>query len=181
MTGLIANDPAELKNAYAQSSSNDDEISAEEASRLAGENNPALIPVENSNGRRFGNANRGCILFVINPGVLGTSIESKELSSKLMNGRSGNVQVYSPSSNFSVTLDAPLGFSAFPAGGSESVVMSASFLGQGDTNFSERDGTSGIRLKRGLTNLQTHLSASRSDGMPFPAGTYAAELTVRCE
>lgn len=157
-------------------------LTEEEAIRLANAHNPFLIPASGAGGRRFGFANRrACGIFVINPGILGTSIETNELSSKIMNGRAGIVQVFAGRRRYSLSIDPPRGFSAFPPGGNHSVVMSSSYYGRGDTNFSERDGTSRVRLRRGLTTVLTHLNAQRSDGSTFPAGQYSAELTVRCE
>ena len=162
--------------------SEEEEISAEEAALLAGENNPALIPLSDNNGRRLGYANRpSCQIFIVDPGRLGASIENTSLDSKLMNGRPGTVQVFARTGNYRLSIDPPLGFSASPVGGSTAVVMRATFSGQGKTNFSERDGNTAIRLRRGLTTIRTHLTASRTDGNPFPPGNYSAEVTMRCE
>ena len=144
--------------------------------------NRTLIPLTDPiNEMGNGNGNQSCTILVTEPGVLGSSIENREMNSKLLGGRPGGAQVSTTNASYTLTLDAPLGFNASPADGNANVTMSASLLGSGVTNFSETPGNIGIRLKRGLTNVQTHLSATRTDNRPFPAGYYSATVTMRCE
>ena len=138
-----------------------------------------LAPV--GNGNNMGNGNQTCEIIVVSPGSIGASIENKVLSSKLMGGRAGTAHINATNSSYSLSVDNPVGFTAMPAGGSDGVIMTASFMGNGDTNFSETPGNYNVRIKRGLTIVQTHMTAERTNGIPFPAGYYSAEITLRCE
>ena len=135
----------------------------------------------NGNGNGDGNGNQSCQILVVNSGNLGSGLENNTLSSKIYGGKSGSAQIVTTNGSYSLSIDPPLGFSASPVGGNQNVTMNASYSGQGVTNFSETPGTIDIRLKRGLTVVDTHLTAKKSDGQPFPAGFYSAEVTLRCE
>ena len=151
-----------------------------DTARRAGANIPTNRPVV-SNRRGVGNANRGCRIVVVSNGTLGPNIENTQLSTKVMNGRAGVAHVHTDRGSYRLSVDQPLGFSAFPSGGSSGITMGASFEGQGATNFSLRRGDAEVRLKRGMTIVRTHLVASRTNGMPFPAGQYSSDLGLRCE
>ncbi|MGI9350249.1 MAG: hypothetical protein ACR2O3_01695 [Rhizobiaceae bacterium] len=144
--------------------------------------NGTLIPLpDTANEMRNGNSNQSCTILVTEPGTLGSSIENLEMNSKLLGGRPGGAQVSTTNASYTLSVDPPLGFSTSPPNGSSNVNMTASFLGTGVTNFSETPGNISIRLRRGLTVVKTHLSATRTDSNPFPAGFYSATVTLRCE
>lgn len=135
-----------------------------------------LAPVTGSN-----NDQQSCEIVVISPGTIGSSIENKVLSSKLIGGRAGTANITAKNASFNLSVDNPFGFSTTPPGGNASVAMKASFIGHGTTNFSETPGSHSVEINEGLTVVQAHLTAERTDGNPFPAGYYSAELTLRCE
>ncbi len=133
-----------------------------------------------SNGKNKNNKH-SCEIVVVSPGTIGANIENRVLSSKLIGGRAGTAHIKATNSSYSLTVDNPVGFSTMPAGGSNGVIMTASFMGNGVTNFSETPGNYDVRIKKGLTIVQAHMTAERTDGDPFPAGFYSAQLTLRCE
>jgi len=156
-----------------------DEKKNNEDNNNAQTQNP-LLPVPNT-GTANASQNQSCTIVVTQPGTLGSGIENLQLSSKIFNGRPGIASVTTTNGSYRLTLDRPLGFTGSPAGGNSNITMTASFLGRGVTNFSEQPGNVGIRLKNGLTIVETHLTAGRNDGVPFQAGHYSAQLTLRCE
>ena len=124
--------------------------------------------------------NNYCQIVLGNEGVLREVPGLFELSSKSAGGRPGSAQVMTSNASFRVSIDTPLGFHSAPRDGNNGVVMAASYSGHGASNFSETPGSIQHKLKKGLTNIEAHLVAHRN-GEPFPAGNYAAVLTLRCE
>lgn len=124
--------------------------------------------------------NQTCLIAVGTSGVIAPNIEATELSSKGYGGAPGSVDVLTSAGSFSLVVEAPLGFSLSPVGGNDDVTFSASYSGFGATAFSEQPGKIPVRLKNGLTSIQTHLVATRASGL-FPSGLYRADLIVRCE
>ena len=124
--------------------------------------------------------NNYCQIVLGNEGVLREVPGLFELSSKSAGGRPGSAQVMTSNASFRVSIDTPLGFHSAPKDGNNGVVMAASYSGHGASNFSETPGSIQHKLKKGLTNIEAHLVAHRN-GEPFPAGNYAAVLTLRCE
>lgn len=139
-----------------------------------------LIPLIDTDARN-GSNNQACTIIVTETGVLGSGFENLEMGSKVYGGRAGVAQVMTTNGSYSLSLDPPLGFSAAPAGGNSNVNMITSFQGSGVTNFSETPGNLSIRLKNGTTTVQTHLTAKRTNNLPFPAGYYSTAVTLRCE
>lgn len=125
--------------------------------------------------------NNFCQIVLVNEGNLHEIPGTYKLSSRGSGGQPGVAQVTATNAGFRVTIDQPLGFMNAPAGGNSSVLMKASYSGSGSSNFSETPGDIEQRLSRGTTTIETHLVAERTDGTPFPAGRYTAELTLRCE
>lgn len=121
-----------------------------------------------------------CQIVLGNEGVLREVPGLFELSSKSGGGRPGTAQVMTSNSSYRLSVDAPLGFHTAPKGGNDGVVMTATFNGHGASNFSETPGNIQHKLKRGTTSIEAHLVAHRN-GEPFPAGNYAAVITLRCE
>ena len=124
--------------------------------------------------------NNYCQIILGGEGVLREVPGLLELSSKSAGGRPGSAQIMTSNASFRVSIDAPLGFHTSPRDGNNGVVMAASYSGNGASNFSETPGDIQHKLKKGITNIEAHLVAHRN-GEPFPAGNYAAVLTLRCE
>ncbi len=156
----------------------DDDIlpsNEEEILREAIENPSEFKAAPGARGNNF------CQIVLVNEGNLHEIPGTYKLSSKGGGGRPGVAQVTTSNSSYRVTVDQPLGFINAPFGGNSSVLMKASYSGSGSSNFSETPGDIEQKLKRGTTTIETNLVAERSDGTPFPAGRYTAELTLRCE
>lgn len=121
-----------------------------------------------------------CAIVLVEAGQLRQGVDGMELSSKLAGGRPGVIQVSAKGGRFRLSIDDPVGFRNAPTNGNQDMTLIRSFLGYGATNFAERPGSSSVQLKNGDTTIETHLVAQRISD-PFPAGSYDAELTVRCE
>ncbi|MEM9280128.1 MAG: hypothetical protein AAGA76_16320 [Pseudomonadota bacterium] len=128
-----------------------------------------------------GNGTQSCQILIVNPGIINPNIENTELSSKVYGGRAGVAQITTTNASYSISIDQPLGFSGTPVGGNDSVNMTTSFSGNGATNFSEKPGNVQTRLESGTTLVETHLTARRLTGDPFPVGDYSTQLNLRCE
>ena len=137
-----------------------------------------------SNAARSNNSSKNnkhaCVIVVTEGGKFGTSVDNSVLSSKLSRGLPGQAQVTTTNSSFELSIDPPLGFTSSP-GATTDYEMVASMSGIGATNFSERPGTSSVRVKKGITEVQAHLQAKTNSGDPFAAGSYSSEITLRCE
>ena len=128
----------------------------------------------------LGSKNQYCQIILGSEGQLREVPGLFELSSKSAGGRAGTAQVMTSNASFRISVDTPLGFHTAPRDGNNGVVMAASYSGNGASNFSETPGDIQHKLKKGITSIEAHLVAHRN-GEPFPAGNYAAVLTLRCE
>lgn len=121
-----------------------------------------------------------CAIAISGNGVIAADPSASSLGSRFHGGEPGSVDVYSSGGNYSLSIDAPLGFSQAPTGGGDGATFLASFSGFGATNFSLTPGEIPVRLKRGHTNVEIDLTVTRHSG-PFPSGLYRADLVLRCE
>ncbi len=137
----------------------------------------ALIP----NQASAQNNKHSCTIIVDNtPGIIRQNVDTTILASTQAGGQSARAQIIATNSSYRASIDAPSGFSVFPNYGSNNTVFSASFSSTGATNFlSAPDGVE-QKIKKGTSNIEVHMSARRLGGS-FPAGNYAATVTLRCE
>jgi hypothetical protein len=124
-------------------------------------------------GRQF------CQIELQGEGQVRPSLDNMVLSSRNAGGRSAQAQVTATNSSWRINIDPPAGFSNAPAGGGNAA-FATWFSGQGATNFSMTPGSEPMRVRRGRTQVTIDFEAQHQ-GTGFPAGDYAAELTLRCE
>ena len=127
--------------------------------------------------------NNACVIIVQREGTLVQNPAGTQLNSKLAGGQSGVADVYSIW-RYEVSVSGPFVFSSRPAGGDDGVTFTTLFSGQSifrGRTFAEQPGNNAVRLRSGfsITRINVNLIADRPD--PFPAGTYQADATVRCE
>ncbi|MCB1387370.1 MAG: hypothetical protein KDJ80_15640 [Nitratireductor sp.] len=130
---------------------------------------------DKANGR-----DQTCLIYVTEDGALHQRPGTNELSSFGAGGRPGRLEVTATHNSFKLSIEQPFGFRVAPQDGNQNVVFTSSFSGTGATNFSLRPGNERQKLQIGTTHVEAHLVADRG-GDSFPAGTYQAQLTVRCE
>ena len=136
-----------------------------------------------------------CEIVVNSAGVMTTNAGETVLSSQEAGGQGGVATVTSRKltgnppglgPRFSVTFEAPSTFTTMPVGGDTGVTFEARFSGVSISrgrNFNNRLGSRPIRLRRrgvSITEITGDLIATRT-GSTFPAGTYSAIGTLRCE
>lgn len=139
---------------------------------------PAGVPGAGNGGGAGGN--NYCEIVVTRNGTIAPNVGATVLSSDGVGGLSGAAQVTATNSSFSLVAEAPSGFAIGPAGASQDVIFAATVSGSGATSFLQEPGNVPIRLKRGTTQVEAGLRASRLAGA-FPAGHYRADLVLRCE
>ncbi len=128
--------------------------------------------------------NNSCTIVVVNDGRFGVAANVRQLSSKLAGGLAAVANIIS-TTNYRISAIANPTLTSYPTGGNTGVTMAALYSGQSVTNgrtFTERNGTSRVRLRNGLstTRVTVHLSATRT-GSAFPTGYYQGKVTLRCE
>ncbi|BCM20933.1 hypothetical protein [Mesorhizobium sp. J8] len=79
---------------------------------------------------------------------------------------------------YSVSAPAPIAFSSAPSGGDTDVTFATVF--RLDGSGVDIPGSSPQKLTNGTHTIQVDLTATKSPGI-FPAGSYQAEVIVRCE
>ncbi len=124
--------------------------------------------------------NQFCAIIITSDGHLSAVPGGNELSSTSFGGRPGQAEIVASNSSYTLSIDAPLGFSLAPVGGNDSILVRTSYSGFGATNFSNTPGSVPIRIKRGSTMVSANMVAIKAYD-PFPAGDYRANLTLRCE
>lgn len=124
--------------------------------------------------------NNYCEIIVTRNGTIAPNVGASVLSSSGAGGLSGTAQITTTNASFSLVAETPAGFALGPVGGSQDVVFAASVSGSGATTFLQQPGNVPVRLKRGTTQVDAGLTASRLAGA-FPAGHYRADLVLRCE
>lgn len=120
-----------------------------------------------------------CMVVVGNPGTIAPAIGNAAMSSKVAGGYSGTAEITATNSSYRATIMAPAGFSSSP-NLSAPVTFEAEFSGTGATNFFNTPGLTEVRIKRGVTSISADLTA-KIHGSVFAAGSYQAEITLRCE
>lgn len=128
--------------------------------------------------------NNSCSILVVNNGRFGIAANVRQLSSKLVGGQAAVANIVS-TTNYRISAIANPVLTSSPAGGGTGVTLASRYSGQSVSNgrtFSERNGTSRVRLRNGLstTRVTVHLSATRV-GSAFPSGYYQGAVTLRCE
>ncbi len=127
-----------------------------------------------------GNNRQYCEIIVNESGEIHPRPGTNTLSSLYAGGRAGRAQVLATNSSFRISIDPPLGFRLAPPNGNDGAIFTTSYSASGATNFSNQPGIIAQRIKRGVTNIEAHLTADRGQS-PFPAGQYSAEIVMRCE
>ncbi|TIP04662.1 MAG: hypothetical protein E5X76_05750 [Mesorhizobium sp.] len=79
---------------------------------------------------------------------------------------------------YTVSAPAPIAFTSAPSGGDNNVSFASVF--RLDGSGVDILGSSPQKLTNGTHTIQVDLTATKSSGI-FPAGSYQAEVTVRCE
>ncbi|TPJ80934.1 hypothetical protein [Mesorhizobium sp. B2-6-2] len=79
---------------------------------------------------------------------------------------------------YTVSAPAPIAFTSAPSGGDTDVSFASVF--RLDGSGLDNPGSSPQKLANGTHTIQVDLTATKSPGI-FPAGSYQAEVTVRCE
>lgn len=127
--------------------------------------------------------NNACVIYLGQTGELGNNADNTQLSSKIAGGRPATAQIYSLA-RYWISVDSPTFFINQPSGGSDNATFTTTYSAQSvyrGLNFGEIPGSTQRRLNNGysITQVNIHLVANKPDG--FPAGTYMALTTVRCE
>ena len=79
---------------------------------------------------------------------------------------------------YSVSAPAPIAFTSAPSGGDTNVSFASVF--RLDGSGLDNPGSAPQKLTNGTHTIQVDLTATKSPGI-FPAGSYQAQVTVRCE
>lgn len=127
------------------------------------------------------NNKQSCTIIVENtPGLMRQNADTTILASTQAGGQSARAQINATNSSYRASIDAPSGFSVFPNQGNNNTDFSASFSSSGATQFLSTPDNVERKIKKGTSNIKVHMSARRLNGS-FPAGNYAATVTLRCE
>lgn len=127
-----------------------------------------------------------CVVVVNAPGAMVTNPAIDTMSSSLPGGSPASVTVTTNSPLcvllgvafcYKVSVQSPAAFVSAPGGGSTGVTFTTTYSVQsGSLLF----GLIPTTLLHGSNPMTIHLAATRSPGI-FPAGSYRAEVVVRCE
>lgn len=127
------------------------------------------------------NSKHSCTIIVDNtPGSMRQNADTTILASTQAGGQSARAQIIATNSSYRASIDAPSGFSVFPNQGNNNTDFSASFSSTGATQFLSTPDNVERKIKKGTSDIKVHMSARRLNGS-FPAGNYAATVTLRCE
>lgn len=78
---------------------------------------------------------------------------------------------------FSISAPAPASFLSAPSGAADNMTFASIFRIDGGADL---PGNTPVMVPNGLKTVQVDLTATKSSGI-FPAGSYQAQVTVRCE
>ena len=78
---------------------------------------------------------------------------------------------------YSISTPAPASFLAAPSGAANNMTFSSIFRINGGADI---PGNTPVMVANGTKTVQVDLTATKSSGI-FPAGSYQAQVTVRCE
>lgn len=127
------------------------------------------------------NTQDSCTIIVNNtPGTMRQNVDTTILASSQAGGRPARARIIATNSRYRASISAPSGFSVFPNQGNHNTEFSASFSSRGATNFLSVPAGVDRRIRRGVSRIRINMSAKRLSGS-FPAGQYAATVTLRCE
>lgn len=132
-------------------------------------------------GAAPGNNKHFCAIVLTEAGTLKASPDNLELTSRSFGGLPGRASVMATNSSYRLSLANPVSFTSAPSGAASGTDFSASYSGNGATEFSETPGGIDVRIKRGVSSIDVNLTASRTTPNPFPTGDYSAVATLRCE
>lgn len=118
-----------------------------------------------------------CALTVGTAGVMTANAGYTTLSSENAGGSRSTVAALTTGDTFNISAIAP---STFTAGDSSNVTFATDYTLTGSTSASDILGATPTLLNVGTTTVAVDLTATKSTGN-FPAGAYAATVTVRCE
>ncbi|WP_048646520.1 hypothetical protein [Nitratireductor soli] len=120
----------------------------------------------------------GCSITIDAAGTLAANAALSELSSTEAGGSSGRATILATAGGLSVSTAAPAAFSAAPGGAA--ATFASFYTADGVTTAGRSPGATLTALNAGTTTLEVDLVAT-STGGAFPAGAYAADVTVTCE
>ncbi|MBG1232239.1 hypothetical protein [Aestuariivirga litoralis] len=118
-----------------------------------------------------------CVLAAGTAGTLTSAADFKKLSSSNAGGASASVNAMATSSNYTIKTIAPTSFSV---GDSSNVAFATQYNVNGATSAYQVPGATATKLNAGNSQIAVNLDAAKASGT-FPAGTYTATVTVRCE
>jgi hypothetical protein len=78
---------------------------------------------------------------------------------------------------FSISAPAPAAFLSAPSGAADNMTFASIFRINGGADL---PGNTPVMVANGSKTIQVDLTATKSSGI-FPAGSYQAQVTVRCE
>lgn len=128
-----------------------------------------------------------CTIMIGNTGVMKANPSINIFGSKQAGGSSATATITASSvlctllnliDCYSVSAPAPVAFTSAPSGGDTNVSFASVF--RLDGSGLDIPGGSPQKLTNGTHTIQVDLTATKSPGI-FPAGSYQAEVTVRCE
>jgi hypothetical protein len=127
-----------------------------------------------------GTVDSTCLITINSAGIFGTSPDFTVLGTTETNGSAGTATILATGETFQLTATAPAVFTASPTGGDAGVTFASFYTATGATSAANVEGATPSTLAAGTTNLSVDLTATKAGGS-FPAGNYAAEVTVTCE
>ncbi|RUU57459.1 hypothetical protein [Mesorhizobium sp. M2C.T.Ca.TU.002.02.1.1] len=128
-----------------------------------------------------------CTIMIGNTGVMKANPSINIFGSKQAGGSSAGATITANSTLcsilnlldcYTVSAPAPAAFTSAPSGGDTNVSFASVF--RLDGSGLDIPGSSPQKLTNGTHTIQVDLTATKSPGI-FPAGSYQAEVTVRCE
>ena len=122
----------------------------------------------------------GVCTLVASDGTLAASPDFTHLSSANSGGVHGTVTATVVGLGVTIQLLPPAVFTSAPSGGNTNISFSTQMTGTGATLISLTVGTTPISLLAGITTANIDLTATKSSGV-ITAGSYLADLTVRCQ
>ena len=127
-----------------------------------------------------GNVADTCVVTVGTPGTLAANPGFTVLGSQEAGGAPGTATLLTTGSSFSLSADAPSGFSAGPGSANTNTTFAASYSASGDNVIPSTPGTTATSLGSGSTNVSINMAATKTSGT-FEAGAYEATVILRCE
>ncbi len=141
--------------------------------------NPVSAAAVDTNVPFLAEITSSCAVALGTPGTLAANANYSTLSSK-DGGISGTASVVTTGLGFKISAIAPSSFVSAPTGGGDGVTFTASYETTGATSTGQLPGATTTDLSLGVTAMTVDLVADRASGA-YPAGSYRAEVIVRCE